>query len=44
MHLFAHVHLAIGALAAMLIVNLYWAVSGWMKIAYSTNKIYNLVE
>lgn len=32
----AHIHPAVGALLAMLIVNLYWAVSGWMKIAYST--------
>ena len=32
----AHLHPAVGALLAMLIVNLYWAVSGWMKIAYST--------
>ena len=31
-----HIHPAIGALLSMLIVNLYWAVSGWMKIAYST--------
>jgi hypothetical protein len=26
----------IGMLASMLIINLYWAVSGWMKIAYAT--------
>jgi cytochrome b len=32
----AHVHPAVGALLAMLVVNLYWAVSGWMKIAYAT--------
>src|SRR5262249_28507620 len=32
----AHIHPAVGALLAMLVVNLYWAVSGWMKIAYST--------
>jgi hypothetical protein len=32
----AHIHPAVGALLCMLIVNLYWAVSGWMKIAYST--------
>ncbi|MGZ3429934.1 MAG: hypothetical protein ACXVCV_24960, partial [Polyangia bacterium] len=32
----AHIHPAIGALLSMLVVNLYWAVSGWMKIAYST--------
>ena len=36
MRLLGHVHPAIGALGGMLIVNLYWAVSGWMKIAYST--------
>src|SRR5262249_8426523 len=30
------VHPAIGALAAMVIVNLYWAVSGWVKISYAT--------
>jgi hypothetical protein len=32
----AHVHPAIGALVAMLIVNLYWSVSGWLKISYAT--------
>ena len=32
----AHVHPAVGMLLAMLVVNLYWAVSGWMKIAYAT--------
>jgi hypothetical protein len=31
-----HIHPAVGALLSMLIINLYWAVSGWMKIAYST--------
>jgi hypothetical protein len=31
-----HIHPAVGALLSMLVVNLYWAVSGWMKIAYST--------
>jgi hypothetical protein len=36
MRLVAHVHPAVGALAGMLIVNLYWAVSGWMKISYAT--------
>ncbi|MDB4965205.1 MAG: hypothetical protein JWN44_894, partial [Myxococcales bacterium] len=32
----SHIHPAIGALLAMIVVNLYWAVSGWMKISYST--------
>jgi pSer/pThr/pTyr-binding forkhead associated (FHA) protein len=32
----AHIHVAVGALGAMIVVNLYWAVSGWMKIAYAT--------
>jgi pSer/pThr/pTyr-binding forkhead associated (FHA) protein len=32
----AHVAPWVGALGAMLVVNLYWAVSGWMKIAYAT--------
>jgi hypothetical protein len=36
MRTLGHIHPAIGALGAMLIVNLYWAVSGWMKISYST--------
>jgi pSer/pThr/pTyr-binding forkhead associated (FHA) protein len=36
MRALGHIHPAIGALGAMLIVNLYWSVSGWMKIAYST--------
>jgi hypothetical protein len=36
MRALGYVHPAIGALGGMLIVNLYWAVSGWMKIAYST--------
>ena len=31
-----HIHPAIGALLSMLMVNLYWAVSGWMKISYAT--------
>jgi hypothetical protein len=31
-----HIHPAVGALLSMLVINLYWAVSGWMKIAYST--------
>ena len=30
------VHPAVGALGAMLVVNLYWSVSGWLKIAYAT--------
>jgi hypothetical protein len=33
---FAHIHPAVGAFMGMLMVNLYWSVSGWMKIAYST--------
>ncbi len=36
LHAGAHIHPAVGALLSMLIVNLYWAVSGWMKIAYAT--------
>ena len=36
LHAGAHIHPAIGALLSMLVVNLYWAVSGWMKIAYAT--------
>lgn len=32
----AHVHPALGLLFGMLVVNLYWSVSGWMKIAYAT--------
>jgi hypothetical protein len=36
MRALGYIHPAIGALGGMLIVNLYWAVSGWMKIAYST--------
>ncbi|HEY1586471.1 MAG TPA: hypothetical protein VGH63_12340, partial [Polyangia bacterium] len=36
LHAGAHLHPAVGALLSMLIVNLYWAVSGWMKIAYAT--------
>jgi hypothetical protein len=32
----AHIHFAVGVLLSMLVVNLYWAVSGWMKIAYAT--------
>jgi hypothetical protein len=36
MRLLGHIHPAIGMLGGMLIVNLYWAVSGWLKIAYAT--------
>ncbi len=36
MRALGYIHPAIGALGGMLIVNLYWSVSGWMKIAYST--------
>lgn len=32
----AHVHPIFGVLLFFTLVNLYWAVSGWMKIAYST--------
>ena len=31
----AHIHSAVGVLCRMLVVNLYWAVCGWMKISYS---------
>jgi hypothetical protein len=36
MRIGGYIHPAVGALLGMLIVNLYWSVSGWMKIAYST--------
>jgi hypothetical protein len=32
----SHLHPAVGALLAMLVINLYWALSGWMKISYAT--------
>jgi hypothetical protein len=31
-----HLSAPVGLLAGMLIVNAYWAISGWMKISYST--------
>jgi hypothetical protein len=32
----SHLHPAVGLLFAMVVVNLYWAVSGWLKAAYAT--------
>ena len=36
MRLGAHVHPALGALLFFTLVNVYWAASGWLKIAYAT--------
>ena len=32
----AHVHPIVGVVLFFMVVNAYWAISGWMKIAYST--------
>jgi hypothetical protein len=36
LQLFGRIHPAFGAIMFFLLVNLYWSVSGWMKIAYAT--------
>jgi hypothetical protein len=36
LQLFGRIHPALGAIMFFLLVNLYWSVSGWMKIAYAT--------